>query len=83
MNQELIIQYAPLIIVVISVCIQYKIFLTPGDFQKLRADFIQYMAEHYVPYVTYRESHRELQEQLSLLRGDINEVKALLMQKNV
>lgn len=76
-----ILQFAPIVIVIISFIIQYKIFMTPADFQRERADFIQYIAEHYVSDKTYREGHREVQEQLHLLRDDISDIKTLLIKK--
>lgn len=82
MDSQFVLDYAPLILVIVSIAIQYKIFMTPADFQKARADFIQYIAEHYVPYATYREGHRELQDQLALLRNDLSEVKNLLITRS-
>lgn len=82
MDSQFILDYAPLVLVIISIAIQYKIFMTPADFQKARADFIQYIAEHYVPYATYREGHRELQDYLASLRDEISEVKNLLIARS-
>ena len=74
-------QYAPFVIVVVGFIIQYKIFMTPADFQRERADFIQYMADHYVSDKTYREGHREVQEQLRQLDEKISDIKTLLIKK--
>ena len=82
MDIQSVSDYAPLVLVVISTAIQYRVFMTPADFQKARADFIQYIAEHYVPYATYREGHRELQDYLSSLRDEISEVKNLLIARS-
>ena len=82
MDAHIIVDYAPLVLVVISIAIQYRVFMTPADFQKARADFIQYIAEHYVPYATYREGHRELQDYLASLRDEISEVKNLLIARS-
>ena len=82
MDIQTLSDYAPLVLVVISTAIQYRIFMTPADFQKARADFIQYIAEHYVPYATYREGHRELQDYLASLRDEISEVKNLLIARS-
>ena len=64
-------------------CIQYKIFITPADFQKEKASFIQYIAEHYVSDKTYRENHKALQEQLTQIHSDINDVKNILIKKGM
>lgn len=82
MDIQSVSDYAPLVLVVISTAIQYRVFMTPADFQKARADFIQYIAEHYVPYATYREGHRELQDYLASLRDEISEVKNLLIARS-
>lgn len=76
---EQYIQYAPIVIVVVGFIIQHRIFMTPADFQKARADFIQYIAEHYVTDKTYREGHKEVQEQLRQLQNDISDIKTLLI----
>ena len=75
-----IIQFAPIVLVVIIFILQYKIFMTPADFQKERANFIQYIAEHYVSDKTYREGHKEVQEQL---RNIDNKITILMQQKGV
>lgn len=82
MDIQVVSDYAPLVLVVISTAIQYRVFMTPADFQQARADFIQYIAEHYVPYATYREGHRELQDYLASLRDEISEVKNLLIARS-
>lgn len=87
MIQE-IIPYAPLVLMIIMFAIQYRIFMTPADFQREKVSFIQYIADHYVSDKTYREGHREVQEQLRQLRvevggarSDVSDIKTLLIQK--
>lgn len=74
-----LIVYAPYIIMLIVFCIQYKIFMTPADFQKEKALFVQYISEHYVADKTYRENHKSLQEQVTQIHQDVSEVKTLLI----
>ncbi len=85
---------APYIVMFIVFAVQYKIFMTPADFQKEKADFMKYIAENYVSDKTYRDNHNSLNEQLVELgrktdirldRIDekIDEVKNLLIQKGV
>lgn len=89
-NHEVLISYAPYIIIIIAFAAQYKIFMTPADFQKEKAEFMKYIAEHYVSDKTYRDNHSTLNEQLvelgrkTDLRLDridekIDEVKNLLI----
>ena len=87
MIQE-IMPYAPLVLMIIMFALQYRIFMTPADFQREKASFIQYIAEHYVSDKTYREGHREVQEQLRQIRvevggarSDVSDIKTLLIQK--
>ena len=75
------IEYAPVIIVVMGFFIAYKIFVTPQQLSNLKSELIEYISDHYVSDKTYRENHRNLQEQLSLIHQDINDVKNLLIQK--
>lgn len=75
------VEYAPVIIVVMGFFIAYKIFVTPQQLSNLKSELIKYISEHYVSDKTYRENHRNLQEQLSLIHQDINDVKNLLIQK--
>lgn len=78
---EIFIEYAPIILVVIGFAAAYKVFVTPGQLSELKTQLIEYIAEHYVSDKTYRENHRNLQEQLALIHQDINDVKNLLIQK--
>lgn len=78
---EIFIEYAPIILVVIGFATAYKVFVTPGQLSELKTQLIEYIAEHYVSDKTYRENHRNLQEQLALIHQDINDVKNLLIQK--
>lgn len=78
---EILIEYAPIILVVIGFATAYKVFVTPGQLSELKTQLIEYIAEHYVSDKTYRENHRNLQEQLALIHQDINDVKNLLIQK--
>ena len=76
-----IIEFAPIILVTIMFFVSYKIFATPQQLSTLKSELIEYMSEHYVSDKTYRENHRNLQEQLSLIHQDINDVKNLLIQR--
>lgn len=78
---EKFIEYAPIIIVVMGFFVAYKVFVTPEQLSTVKSALIEYMAEHYVSDKTYRENHRNLQEQLSLIHQDINDVKNLLIQR--
>ncbi len=75
------VEYAPMIIVIMGFFIAYKIFVTPQQLVEMKSSLIAYIADHYVSDKTYRENHRNLQEQLSLIHQDINDVKNLLIQK--
>ena len=56
--------YAPYIVMFIAFAIQYKLFMTPADFQKEKADFTQYISEHYISEKIYRDNHNSLEEQM-------------------
>lgn len=43
-----IIEYAPIILVLVMFLIQYKIFVTPAQITELKSNLIEYIAEHYV-----------------------------------
>ncbi len=76
-------KFAPYITIFIIFCVQCNIFLTPAKFQEEKALFFQYIAEHYVSDKTYRENHKALQDQLSQIHSDINEVKNILIKKDM
>ena len=54
-----IIEFAPAIIAAIMFFIQYKLFMTPADFEREKADFMKYIAEHYVSDKTYRDQKND------------------------
>lgn len=62
-----IIEFAPYIVIFIVFAVQYKLFMTPADFQREKADFMKYIAEHYVSDKTYRDNHNSLEEKLTAL----------------
>lgn len=78
---EKFVEYAPILIVLIIFLVQQKVFVTPEELESLKSILIEYISEHYVSDKTYRENHRNLQEQLSLIHRDINDVKNLLIKK--
>ena len=73
MQHEAYTYYAPYIIMVI-------VF---ADFQKEKADFMQYIAENYVSDKTYRDNHTDLQKQLAQIHTDINDVKNILIKRGI
>ncbi len=77
---EKFIEYAPIIIVLVMFFTQNKTFARPEDLSVLKEQILTYISEHYVSDKTYRENHRSLQEQLSMIHQDINDVKNLLIQ---
>lgn len=61
--------------------VAYRVFVTPEQLVGLKSSLLEYISEHYVSDKTYRENHRNIQEQLSLIHRDINDVKNLLICK--
>ncbi len=74
-------EYAPVILIVMGFFVAYKIFVTPEELGNIKSELIEYIADHYVSDKTYRENHRNLQEQLALIHQDISDVKNLLIKK--
>lgn len=62
-----IIEFAPYIVIFIVFAVQYKLFMTPADFQREKADFMKYISENYVSDKTYRDNHNSLEEKLTAL----------------
>lgn len=60
-----IIEFAPYIVIFIVFAVQYKLFMTPADFEREKADFMKYIAEHYVSDKTYRDNHNSLEKKLT------------------
>lgn len=82
MIEGLIAEYGMPIVTLILVACQYKIFMTPAEFQKERADFIQWVSEHYVSDKTYRENHKALQQEIHDMRQDLCDIKNILIERN-
>lgn len=78
---EFIHTLSPFVLVVLGFAWQYKVFMTPAEFQKERADFIQWIAEHYVSDKTYRENHKALQQELHDMRQDLSDIKNILIER--
>lgn len=76
-----VLQYAPIIIVVVGFIIHHKMFMTPADFQKEKADFLEYIAEHYVSVKTCNSQNAHVSDAIALLRGDIKHLTDLIEQR--
>lgn len=74
-----IIEFAPYIVIFIVFAVQYKLFMTPADFEKAKAEFTQYIADHYVTEKTYRDNHKSLEDRIENIDKNVNEVKTLLI----
>lgn len=76
---EKIIEYAPIILVIIVFFIQYRIFVTPEQITALKSNLIEYMAEHYVSEKTYRDNNISLENRIDRIDKNVNDVKTLLI----
>lgn len=79
---EIIHNYGSQIALLIIIGLQYKVFMTPADFQKERADLIKYIADNYVSDKTYRENHKSFQQDLHDMRVDLSDIKKILIERN-
>lgn len=78
---DILLTISPYLVIIVGWMIQNNIFMTPADFQKERADFIQWIAEHYVSDKTYRENHKALQQELHDMRQDLSDIKNILIER--
>ena len=69
-----IIEYAPIILVLVMFLIQYKIFVTPAQITELKSNLIEYIAEHYVS-----ENNISLENRVDRIDKNVNDVKTLLI----
>ncbi len=74
-----IIEYAPIILVIIIFFVQYKIFVTPAQLSAVKSDLIEYIAEHYVSEKTYRDNNISLENRIDRIDKNVNDVKTLLI----
>lgn len=76
---EKIIEYAPIIIVVIIFFVQYKIFVTPEQLTTLKSSLLEYITQNYVAEKTYRDNNASLENRIERIDQNINDVKTLLI----
>lgn len=74
-----IIEYAPIILVLIVFLVQYRIFVTPEQITAMKSNLIEYMAEHYVSEKTYRDNNISLENRIDRIDKNVNDVKTLLI----
>lgn len=74
-----IIEYAPIILVIIVFFVQYKIFVTPEQITAMKSNLIEYIAEHYVSEKTYRDNNISLENRIDRIDKNVNDVKTLLI----
>ena len=74
-----IINYSPFILIVFMFFIQYKMFMTPADFEKEKAKLIEYIAEHYVQQKIYSDNHKSLGDRIQSIDEKVDDVRNLLI----
>ena len=74
-----IIEYAPIILVLVMFLIQYKIFVTTAKTGLVKVNLIEYIAEHYVSEKTYRDNNISLENRVDRIDKNVNDVKTLLI----
>lgn len=76
---EKLIEYAPIIIVLIVFLIQHKIFVTPEQLTATKSDLLEYTADHFVSNQTYRDNRLSLENRIEKIDQNVNDVKNLLI----
>lgn len=59
-SQEIVIQYAPIILVVVAFCFKNKIFVTPEQLQQERKGIIKEVEEKFLSLVAFREFEKRI-----------------------
>lgn len=76
--EDKIIEYAPIIIVVIMFAIQQKVFVTPSQLEKKHREIMENIEERYATILTVNE----LKEQFRDLNEKIDKIYDLLIKQN-
>ncbi len=69
-----IVEYAPILVVVVCFLFKNKIFATPEQLCELKTRMVEYVAEHYVPIELYRDNHKRLEAQIDIIGQRIEKV---------
>lgn len=72
---EQILQYSPLILVVMMVFIQYKIFVTPEQLEKKHREILERVEQHFVSV----HSFTDLKEQVGEMKDKIDKIYECLI----
>ncbi len=59
-SQDVIVQYAPYILIVIAFCCKNKIFVTPAQLQKERKGIIEEVETKFLSLVAFREFEKRI-----------------------
>lgn len=76
--EDKIIEYAPIIIVVIMFAIQQKVFVTPSQLEKARREIMEDIDQKYATTLTVNE----LKEQFRDLNDKLDKIYDLLIKQN-
>lgn len=76
-----ILQYAPIVLVVLGFILQHRIFVTPADVQKEKAVLLEYIADHYVSIKTCNSQNAHMNDSIGLIREDIKHLADLIEQR--
>lgn len=72
---EQVLQYSPLILVVMMVFIQYKIFVTPEQLEKKHREILESVEQHFVSV----HSFTDLKEQVGEMKEKIDKIYECLI----
>lgn len=76
---EKLLEYAPIIIVLVVFLIQHKIFVTPEQLSQTKSELLEHTSDNYVSLQIYRDNRASLENRIEKIDQNVNEVKNLLI----
>lgn len=74
-----VIEYAPIVTVLIMFFIQYKIFVTPQQLTELKVNLIEYITENYVHQNTYNADYGRIERRIDSIDSSIKDLHNLML----
>lgn len=82
MDKDVMMKFAPLVIVVLSIIFQYNLFVTPERLEQKHREILQEVSATYLTKEHYKEQYDDLKTQLNDMQHKLDEIYKIVMREH-
>ena len=81
MDKDTLTKYSPMAVVLLSLFIQWNVFVTPEKLEIKHREIINDIAQVYVPKEQYNAQYNDMKQELSAMRQKIDKIYEIVTRK--